>query len=598
MTSIDPCAWPNALTCAAVFAVAPQVLGGVVLRAGPGPVRDAWLGLVRQWLPEGVAPKRVPLRISDERLLGGLDLAASLRSGRPILQPGILSEANQGVLVLAMAERLTNAFAGRLGSVLDCGEVRLERDGIGQRYAAKVAVIALDEGQNEDERPPAALRDRLALQSELDSVAMSEIKQCSYDAAQIASARERFPMVTIEHSAIEALCATAVALGVSSLRASLYAAHAARAAAALAGRLVVNESDATLAARLILAWRATQIPGDEAQQPPGETPEAGDEPKEAAQPDSEPGSEREPSENDEQSAPDADVVIAAAKAAIPAGLLAELKVLGSTSRPTSNGRSGQTQTSGLRGRPIGARRGDLTKGARLDLVETLRAAAPWQTLRRRERTLADLSLHNARPIEVRREDFHVKRLVQRTQTTTIFVVDASGSAALHRLAETKGAVELLLAECYVRRDCVAVLGFRNRDAELLLSPTRSLVRAKRSLAGLRAGGGTPLASALDVTLSLADSIRRRGDTPVVVVLSDGRANVARDGSRGRELAERDAMQAAAAFRAGRYTSLFIDTSVQPAPVGRRIAQQLGARYLALPHADSAALSEAVRSVNR
>ncbi len=141
---------------------------------------------------------------------------------------------------------------------------------------------------------------------------------------------------------------------------------------------------------------------------------------------------------------------------------------------------------------------------------------------------------------MRREDFRVSRFKQRSETTTVFVVDASGSSALHRLAEAKGAVELLLADCYVRRDSVALIAFRGRRAELLLPPTRSLVRAKRSLAGLPGGGGTPLAAGIDAALALADAMRRRGATPVVVPLTDGRANIARDGA-GRARAGADAL---------------------------------------------------------
>ena len=135
-------------------------------------------------------------------------------------------------------------------------------------------------------------------------------------------------------------------------------------------------------------------------------------------------------------------------------------------------------------------------------------------------------------ILIRKDDFRIARFKQRSETTTIFVVDASGSAALHRLAEAKGAVELLLADCYVRRDQVALIAFRGISAELLLPPTRSLARAKRSLAGLPGGGGTPLAAGLDAAFALADLILRKGQTPTVILLTDGRANVARDGGAG------------------------------------------------------------------
>jgi magnesium chelatase subunit D len=186
------------------------------------------------------------------------------------------------------------------------------------------------------------------------------------------------------------------------------------------------------------------------------------------------------------------------------------------------------------------------------------------------------------------------RFKQQRSTTTVFVVDASGSSALHRLAEAKGAVELLLADCYVRRDRVAVISFRGSGAEVLLPPTRSLARAKRSLAGLPGGGGTPLASALETAHKLAGQIARSGDTPVVVLLTDGRANIARDGSPGRQRANEDALASAAALRALGASSLLLDTSPQPQASAQALAQRLGAAYLPLPYADAKAMSGVVR----
>ncbi|MDV7398796.1 VWA domain-containing protein, partial [Arthrospira platensis SPKY1] len=105
---------------------------------------------------------------------------------------------------------------------------------------------------------------------------------------------------------------------------------------------------------------------------------------------------------------------------------------------------------------------------------------------------------------------------------------------------------------YVRRDRVALVSFRGRPegagAELLLPPTRSLVRARRCLSALPGGGGTPLAEGLDLARRVVDEERRRGATPVVVVLSDGRANLARDGTPGRDAGGADALAAARAWR--------------------------------------------------
>jgi magnesium chelatase subunit D len=195
---------------------------------------------------------------------------------------------------------------------------------------------------------------------------------------------------------------------------------------------------------------------------------------------------------------------------------------------------------------------------------------------------------------VQRADLRIQRREQRRGTTTIFAIDASGSQAMHRLAEAKGAVELLLAECYVRRDRVAVLAFRGPGAELLLPPTRSLARAKRSLAALPGGGGTPLAAGIEAARELAAQIGRAGDTPVVVFLTDGRANVARDGGPGRAHATEDALAAATAFRLEGHSALLIDTSPQASDGARELAGRMGAAYVPLPHAGAQGLSQAVR----
>ena len=293
-------------------------------------------------------------------------------------------------------------------------------------------------------------------------------------------------------------------------------------------------------------------------------------------------------------------MLQAATASIPADLLRWL-VDGASLRqpPGGAGKSGAQRIGRSRGRPIGARRGDPASGARLHLIETLRAAAPWQGLRRRALATQDAArsasgrLPASRRVLVRREDFHVWRFRQRSETTTVFVVDASGSSALHRLAEAKGAVELLLADCYVRRDSVAVVAFRGEGAEVLLPPTRSLARAKRSLAGLPGGGGTPLAAGIDAARAVCESVRQRGATPLVVMLTDGRANIAADGKPGRARATEDALGASRRLRLGGYAALLLDTSPQPQPAARQLAQEMGARYLPLPHAGAAAVSRVV-----
>jgi magnesium chelatase subunit D len=549
---------------ALLLAVDPAGLGGAVLRAPPGLARDRWLALLRGALPAEAPWRRLPLGIPDSRLLGGLDLAATLAAGRPVAERGVLAGADGGIVVAAMAERLETATAAKLCAVLDSGMVAVQRDGLSLSLPARFSLVALDEGMAE-EAPPAALAERLAFRLEPDDMPPGPAPDC-------AVARARLPDVTVPDSLLPALCGTAMAFGIGTLRAPLMALRAARAAAALAGHDQVTEEDAALAVRLVYGHRATQLPADpQAEAEPAPEPESTAEDQPQAQPDAQAMQE---------------MLLEATRAALPAGLLAGLATRDAARKAGgAQGRAGQQRLSAQRGRPIGTRSGALRGGARLSLVETLRAAAPWQALRRREAP--------GPPIRVRAEDIRILRFRQHTETTAIFAVDASGSAALARLAEAKGAVEMLLADCYVRRDRVAVVAFRGRAAELLLPPTNSLLRAKRSLAGLPGGGATPLAAGLDAAMALAEEAQRRGRTPLLVLLTDGRANIARDGTAGRPRAEADALAAATLVRAARLASLLVDTAPRPQPFARQLAEAMGARYLALPSVDAGRLSAAV-----
>ena len=585
----------------------PAGVGGVCLRALPGPVRDQWLADTREILPPAMPRRKIPLHVTDGRLLGGLDLTATLRAGRPVAEHGLLAEAHGGVVELAMAERVRGSPVSYLCAALDTGEVVLERDGIALRSPARLGIIALDEGSNEDEQVADALLDRLAFLVDLSPIGVREMGAIPYEPADISAARERLPQVTIGETQVKAICETALALGIPSLRTALHTVRVARIAAALDGDSAVTDTQLNLAARLVMAPRATQfpfVPPDVEQEPP---------PPEPPPPDQE--NEGESDANQEQrNDPLADQVLEAAKAAIPPDLLERMR-LGQLrrSKVRSTGKSGQIQQANMRGRPAGVRRGDLRPGDRLNLIETLRAAAPWQRVRRAERernqaiapleVLEDLRRHRRRRaaktaptrVEVRKDDFRIQKYKHRSETTAVFIVDASGSAALHRLNEAKGAVELLLADCYVRRDRVALVAFRGKEAELLLPPTRSLVRTKRCLADLPGGGGTPLASGIETGLALADAIKRRGGTPLLVLLTDGRANVARNGQGGRPQATEEALTVARLVRAAGVAAMVVDTSNHPHPQARALAEAMDATYMPLPHADAGRLNAAVKA---
>lgn len=604
--------WTDALVAAALLAVDPHGLGGAHVHARAGPVRDRWLAALRDAMPASVPWRRLPSHATEGRLLGGLDLAATLHTGRPVAERGLLPEADGGLVVVPMAERIAPVTAALLSAALDAGEVRVERDGLAMTLPARIGVIALDERVDDELPPPAGLRDRLGLVLTLDAVSMRDaeaVADAGFDTAAIEAARNRRDAVEVPDALVEALVGTAVTLGIDSLRAPLQALRVARAAAALFGDAVVDREHAALAGRLVYLGRATRLPApaeppdeteDEASpEPPPEPPESppSDDAPEPPAPETPDDAPPEDADADEPPSDEAlqkafeEVVLESVRAAMPADLLAQLQAAAAARASTqSSGRVGAVRQSMLRGRPVGNRQGEPRDGQRLALLDTLRAAAPWQPLRRRDRP------DDGPRILVRRGDLRVRRHRQRAQTTTLFVVDASGSSALHRLAEAKGAVELLLADCYVRRDRVALIAFRGQKAEVVLPPTRSLVRARRSLAGLPGGGGTPLATAIDAAGELAQALFRQGDAVTTVLLTDGRGNIARDGTPGRPQAQADALAAARAVRALAQTVLLVDTAPRPHPDARALAEAMAALYLPLPHADATQVARAVQAV--
>ncbi|MGN6826074.1 magnesium chelatase subunit D [Paucibacter sp. M5-1] len=580
-----------------LLAVDPQGLGGLCLRGPAGPARDALLGSLRRLLPPEAPWRRLPLQIDDERLLGGLDLGLSLAAGRPVAQAGLLAEAAGGVLLLAMAERCDAGLAAKLVSALE------------QQGGPRFCVVALDEGQSAEEQVPAGLLERLALIASPAAPALGAVfgspAECQvllpFD---LAAARRRLAHIAYDEATVQALCGTAAALGLVSLRPPWQAWRAACAAAAIAGRDEVSQADAELAARLVLAPRARALPQSQAE-PEAEsesTPKSGaSAPPEPSPADPDPeaadASPPDPSDGEQQAqAALQEQLIAATRAAIPAGLLASLAGAPSRSIAAAAGRRGAAARPAQSGRPLAPRRGSLRAGSRLDLLATMRAAIPWQRLRLMEREQRGLGASPARLL-LRRDDFHIKRYRRPNETTTVFVVDASGSQALNRLAEAKGAVELLLADCYVRRDRVALIAFRGEGAEVLLAPTRSLVRARRSLSGLPGGGGTPLAAGIEAAWLLGSSLQsREGGQALLVFLTDARANIARDGSPGRALAMQDALSAAQRLRASGLASVLIDTSPRPQPAAMALAQAMAARYVPLPQGQAKDVHAAVTGV--
>jgi magnesium chelatase subunit D len=478
----------------------------------------------------------------------------------------------------------------------------------------RFGVIALDESMPDEPSVGAALQERLALWLDLHWVSPSDIaldlSAASADGQgddaddlhvqlspqALMQAREKLQRVQATDAQLQALCASAMGLGIGSLRAPSLALRVACGHAALNGRSVLDDEDLGFAARCVLAPRATQWPAEpsadaappERQEQEEDTDDAPDKAQtDNAQTDNtdaaqESNTPPEPSAEDLE-----EMMVAAALASLPPHMLDALATQGGARHSNTSGRSGQARAGSQRGRPLPPHPGRPGGQARLHVLATLRAAAPKQRLRH---------AHSTGLVAIRAEDFHIQRYQQRSSSCLILALDASGSAALQRLAEAKGAVELLLQQSYARRDSVCIVAFRGAQAQLLLPMTRSLVRAKRAMTGLPGGGGTPLALALKMAHEQAAQLQRQGVTPILVVLSDGRANVTLQGVGGRAQAQTDAQSWGQQWRLSGHRALWIDTSVQPDAQAQQLAASMGASYLPMPQVQSQRMAQAIERV--
>lgn len=602
--------WNDALTSLQLLQIDPSGFGGIWLRAPFGPVRERWL---RHLLASGLNTVKVPGSVDMERLLGGIDLSLTLQTGSLHMQSGLLQLADQGVVCISMAERFPDALMAPMTQAMDTQSLPPLRMSDGSESAPRTqfGVVALDESM--DDEPPIgkSLQERLGLWFDLQALAPSDVPELELSqlyqgnasdqaldirisAEKLLQARQLLPHIQWSDDQALAVCATALGLGIDSLRAPTLALRIACCHAALNMRSRVSDEDLEFAARRVLAPRATRWPAPAEQQPaPDTSQEAEQEP-----PDQQAQQDPPPADQSSQDEPPADspsaedlqeMMIASALASLPPNLLDSLLTKPGSSQGNSSGRSGQFRSGMQRGRPLPPRPGRPAGHARLHVLATLRAAAPKQKLR---------SGAGQGRVAIRSEDFHVHRFQQNSASCMILALDASGSAALQRLAEAKGAVELLLQQSYARRDSVCIVAFRGAKAQLLLPMTRSLVRAKRAMTGLPGGGGTPLALALKMACEQSIQLQRQGVTPILVVLSDGRANVTLQGLGGRVQAQADALLWVQQWRQTGHRSLWIDTSIQPDPQVQNLADAMGASYMPMPQVQAQRMANAMDNLRK
>jgi magnesium chelatase subunit D len=557
----------------------------------------------------------LPVGVSEDRIVGSLDLERALAEGVKAYEPGLLAAAHRGVLYIDEVNLLNDHLVDLLLDAAAMGRSYVEREGVSVRHAARFLLVGTMNPEEGELRPQ--LLDRFGLTVEVaatrEPVERAEVvrRRLAYDAdpdgfterwaqeekelaVRITAARALLPSVVLGDPALRQITAVCAAFEVDGLRADIVMARTAVALAAWAGRTDVIAEDVRTAAQLALPHRRRRNPFDAPgldeekleqtlEQSAGEEPDGGPEddgpgpegPPDGGGPDGPSGGgqdapeqEREASGEEAEPAAPSRLAPAPPQPAAPAASPYRTRLL--TVPGLGEGAGGRrsrarTDTGGhtvRAARPTGALQ-------RLHLAATIQAAAPHQLARGRD----------GRALRLRRDDFREQVREGRESNLVLFVVDASGSmAARQRMSAVKGAVLSLLMDAYQRRDKIGMVTFRGSDAVLALPPTSSVEVGAARLEQLPTGGRTPLAAGLlraHETLRL-ERLRDPRRRPLLVVVTDGRAT-------GGPQALPDARRAAQLLAAQGTAAVVVDCESGPVRLGlaAELAQHLAGEAVRL-----------------
>lgn len=597
----------HAKTAILIVLVNPRA-GGLLI-SGPRGIGKSTLMRSTQELIE--RPWRdIPVSVTEDRLFGTIDTEKAIYSGQKKLYPGIINEADQGVLYLDDANLLREDLLDSILNIAEVGAYQLERDGLSLRCDTSFTVIAainpesgmlsgacldqfglfvnVDNIHDENTRVEILKR---TISFEKDCASFCKLWKLENEKIKkaIHSAMSLLPKVVVSSAMIQLASVYALKAHVSGHRADIYLIEAARALAALAERRYVLPKDLEKAAEFVLPHRMRKNCEQELPQSDElENPDKNDIEKDQESENNNLGDDGEDpsgnhiveaagngSDNDEsssdmpefpQGADDEKVDPADSHVILPPLWIQNEKKRFS---PKGSGKRNMTRSDERQGRYVKA---GIPKGETHDIAidATLRAAAPHQKGRR----------SNGCAVVIRHEDIRRKEREKRTGNIFLFLVDASGSmGARERMKAVKGVVFKMLADAYQKRDRVGMIAFRRDRAEVLLPITRSIEFAQKKLAALPTGGKTPLAQGLIKAEDMLDRLYKQDplQDPVLILITDGRATNSLNKNTD---PVRDALSEAERIGHRHMLAAVIDTESSFIKLGlaKELAQKMGASY--------------------
>lgn len=539
-------------------------IGGVLIDGPGGTAKSVLAGSAGAITDMKVT--KLPLNISEDRLIGSVDVEATIKSGKAKLDKGVLSSANEGILLIDDVALLPDEITDILLEVLSTGAVRVEREGISYEEKCSFLMIATMDSSKQQIRNALTdhfgmyakterldgLKDRLEImriRDALDDLSGEEggdmISGMEMETRRlkelVVEGRERLDRINVTEEILEMIVKKVLEANAEGHRADIAMKEAVKAVAAFHGRDEITKDDVDEAAYFVLPHRMRPGMQQEEEEHSQSEEQQEEEPENNEHKDDHHRDEETPPEHEEQedrddtddsNEPQESDAEASGSGKFKTVTKAfatgdDFKVIDFSHKKDRQERKGtgrrtQTKTTSTSGRyiypSVNRRNNDLALDA------TIRAAAPYQ--RKREK--------NGMALSVRDEDIREKVRQKKISNLLVFVVDASGSmGAVKRMTEAKGAVLSLLKDAYVKRDKVSMVTFSGEGAQVVLPPTRSAQRGYRMLEEIKTGGKTPLNAGLEKGLRVIENqFRQNPDImPMLIVITDGRGNISIDSSK-------------------------------------------------------------------